>query len=288
MESRRVTITRAYDDGVDRWEMVEAEPSAALGGRVSRYTAYREETASFSARRELAATTGVLIYVLDEPLEITGADGGVVTVKAGEAFAGAIADGTSLSRNLGRQAGVHVFMPLSSLAAMTGAPLSALANCVAPLSDLIGQAAADLGGALCDTDGAEQRFDLLDRFLIGRFARDGETDRPVAWAMRRLAAASGPSTTVLADEIGWSRRHFARRFRAATGFSPDRFRRIARFERFAAAIMRRPGDSLAGLAAECGYVDQAHLTRDVRDFSDMTPGELRTRLIPGEAGVRHD
>lgn len=288
MESRRATSTRSYDDGIDRWEMVEAAPALALRGRISRYTAYREEMSSFGARRELAATSGVLIYVLGEPLEITGADGRAVIVKAGEAFAGAIADGTSLSRNLGRQAGVHVFMPLASLAATTGVPLSALANCVAPLSDLIGQAAGDLGGALCDARGAEERFDLLDRFLIGRFAQEEEADRPVAWAMRRLAGAFGPATSALAEEIGWSRRHFARRFRAVTGFSPDRYRRIARFERFTTAIMRSPGDALAGLAAECGYVDQAHLTRDVRDFSGMTPGELRARLIPGEAGVRHD
>jgi transcriptional regulator GlxA family with amidase domain len=106
--------------------------------------------------------------------------------------------------------------------------------------------------------------------------------------MRRLAGAPGPVTSALADEIGWSRKHFTRRFRAATGFSPDRFRRLARFERFAAALARAPDDSLAGLAAECGYVDQAHLARDVRAFSDMTPGELRARLIPGGGGVRED
>ena len=288
MESRRAHCTRRHDDGVDRWEMVEAEPTTALRGRVSRYTAYWEEVGSFAVRRELAATSGVLIYVLGEPLEIVGADGRAVTVRAGEAFAGAIADGTSLSRNLGRQAGVHVFMPLASLADVTGTPLAALANCVAPLRELIGRSADEFGDALCAAPTSDERFDLLDRFLVERFAQERDSDRPVAWAMRRLALASGPSTSTLAEQIGWSRRHLARRFRAATGFSPDRFRRITRFERFTAALLRRPDDSLAGLAADCGYVDQAHLTRDVRDFSGMTPGELRSRLIPGEGGVRHD
>jgi AraC-like DNA-binding protein len=278
---------RSHDDGVDRWQMVAAAPSPALRGEVGRYCDYWEETASFAARRELAATSGVLIYALGAPLEITGADGEVVTVGAGEAFAGGIADATSLSRGLGPQAGIHVFLPLTSLAQLCGAPLAELANRVVAFADMVGPDARDLGGALCEAGDAGARFTLLDRFLERRFA-DGERDRGAAWAMGRLARATGPATSALAKEIGCSRKHFVQRFRAATGFSPDRFRRLARFERFTNAIMRTPGDSLAGLAAGCGYVDQAHLTRDVRAFSDMTPGELRDRLIPGEAGVKHD
>jgi AraC-like DNA-binding protein len=288
MEIRRPHSVRSHDDGVDRWSMASAAPAPTLRGLVSHYCDYREETASFSARRELAATEGVLLYALGAPLEITGADGRMVTVRAGEAFVGGIADATSLSRGGGAQAGVHVFLPLESLATVCGAPLSAIANRVVPFRELAGKEADELGGALVDAPDAEARFDRLDRFLARRFARDDSSDRPVSWAMRRLAGASGPVTSALAAEIGWSRKHFTRRFRAATGFSPDRFRRIARFERFAAALARAPHDSLAGLAADCGYVDQAHLARDVRAFSGMTPGELRARLIPGEGGVRED
>jgi len=267
--------------------MIDAAPSPALRGRVGRYSDYWEQTGSFAARRELASTSGVLIYALGAPLEITGADGKVIKVAAGEAFAGGIADATSLSRGLGPQAGIHVFLPLTSLAQLCGAPLSELANRVVAFADLAGAGARGLGHALCEAADPATRFALLDRFLERRFA-DAERDRGAAWAMRRLARAPGPATSALANEIGWSRKHFICRFRDATGFSPDRFRRLARFERFTEAIMRAPGDSLAGLAAETGYVDQAHLTRDVRTFSDMTPGELRDRLIPGEAGVRHD
>ena len=113
---------RAFDDGVDRWEMVEAAPAPSLRGLVDSYSDYREQTTSFTARRELAATTGVLIYVFGEPLEIVGADGEAIMLKAGEGFAGGIADATSVTRALGAQAGVHAFLPLPSLAAVTGAP----------------------------------------------------------------------------------------------------------------------------------------------------------------------
>jgi AraC-like DNA-binding protein len=97
-----------------------------------------------------------------------------------------------------------------------------------------------------------------------------------------------PGSGALAEEIGWSRKQLASRVRAQCGFGPDRLRRLARFERFAESIRQRPDESLAGLAAEHGYVDQAHLTREVRAFSDMTPGELRARQIPAQGGVRED
>jgi AraC-like DNA-binding protein len=286
METRRPVSVRAYDDGVDSWEIVEGLPALALRSRAIRYTSYWEHSRSFTARRELATASGVLIYALGAPLTLVGADGRALTVEAGEAFVGGIADATSLSRASGPQAGVHVFLPLASLAAVIGTSVAEIANRVAPLEDLVGRAAQDLGGALCGAATAEARFVLLDSFLSNRFARAERHDQPVAWAMQRLKHSARPQTTALAREIGWSRQHFIRRFRAATGFSPDQFRRLCRFERFVAALTATPHASLAALAADMGYVDQAHLTRDVRDFSAMTPGELRTRLLPAAGGVR--
>jgi AraC-like DNA-binding protein len=127
---------------------------------------------------------------------------------------------------------------------------------------------------------------LLDRFLVTRLSAEDRGDREIGWAMRRLASAFGPASAVLAGEIGWSRKHFSSRFRAATGLAPDRFRRLARFERFAASLAACPADSLAGLAFDHGYVDQSHLHREVLAFSGMSPGQLRARLIPKQGGVR--
>jgi AraC-like DNA-binding protein len=288
MANARPSLTQSYDDGVDRWAMVRAAPAAALAGRVRAYCSYWEDTASFAARRELAGTTGVLIYALGEPLEIIGADGRAIMLKAGEGFSGGIADGTSISRAHGRQAGLQVDLPLDSLAALLGLPVAVLANQVAPLGDLIGSEAGALGDALCEAADDEARFALLDAFLARRFARERKEDPAAAWAARRLMRDDAPGSGALAEEIGWSRKQLANRVRAHSGFGPGRLRRLARFERFAESIRQRPDESLAGLAAEHGYVDQAHLTREVRTFSDMTPGELRARQLPAQGGVRED
>jgi AraC-like DNA-binding protein len=48
-----------------------------------------------------------------------------------------------------------------------------------------------------------------------------------------------------------------------------------RFERLTALLAREPGADLARSAPACGYYDQAHLAREVRDFAGVTPTQLR-------------
>lgn len=286
---RRECVRSDHDDGVDIWEIREADPHPKLGGWIENYAGYHERTGSFAARQQLAATTGVMIYVFDEPLEIVDARGQAITLQAGEAFIGGAADATSIARNLGRQRGIHVHAPLETYARITGTPAAVMANQCFKLSDMIGAAADDLGGRLCHATSSEARYRLLDRFFAGRLAEAQAEDRsPVAWAAAQLKRPDALRPGEVAREIGWSRKHLTQRFSDRYGFSPDRFRRLARFERFAAAIAAEPGESLAALAAGHGYVDQAHLTRETREFADMTPGALRRHLHPGGAGVLLD
>ncbi len=283
MNEYRSFSVRRHDDGIDMWEMVSAPPETALVGLVDRYCAYAERTGSFSARRELAATSGVLIYVLGDPLSITGADGVEIVLQPGEAFVGGIADATSISRALGAQSGIHVHMPLESLAAVCGAPVAEIANRCVPLADMIGRRAHELGQALGEARERENQFLLLDDFLAGRLDDRPETHRPVRWAMEQLRGADAPTVESLANEIGWSRKHLGKRFAAIAGVTPRTFRRLARFERLCRSMARRPESALAMLAVEAGYFDQAHMTHEVVAFSAMTPGDLRARLIPTKA-----
>jgi AraC-like DNA-binding protein len=80
-------------------------------------------------------------------------------------------------------------------------------------------------------------------------------------------------TEDVAAEVGLSLRQLRRRCHAAVGYGPKTLQRILRFQRFVSRIGKDPGD-LAALAAETGYADQAHLTRECVRLAGLTPAAL--------------
>lgn len=68
-------------------------------------------------------------------------------------------------------------------------------------------------------------------------------------------------------------RELQRACRLWLGLSPKAFLRIERV--WAARASIRTGTPLAMVAADLGYADQAHLTREIRELLGLKPGELR-------------
>lgn len=279
----RPTDNRTFDDGHDRWEIVDARPDGRLARLVSRYSWWSEHTHSFTTRRELAGTTGVFIVNLGSDLEIVDARGDLYRLGAGQGFVGGIAQGTSLSRSTGAMEGFHLHVPLATLSRLAGAPLAELADRVVPLDDL-GSRRGLIGRRLLEARSLEQGWTLLDDFIASQLQATEAGERITSFILSRLAA--GQRVQSLADEIGWSRRRLARHVQAEIGLSPRAFAGVARFERFASALQSTPTLPLAEAAVAAGYADQAHLTREVGRYAQMTPGELRSRLLPDAAGIR--
>ena len=279
----RLSINRAFDDGVDAWEMADAAPAPALADAVTRYSWWRESTGSFDTRRELAATCGVFIVNLGAPLEITDARARTTRLGAGQAFIGGMAQGTSLSRSTGAMEGIHVIMPVHQLARAMGLSVGDLADRTVMLDEVLGREAEDLGERLLASGSTGTRLDLLDDFLTRRLRTAAEPDTTIGHVMRGLRRGSVSAT---AADLGWSRKRLAAWFRDRTGIRPAQFARLARFECFTGALQREPHTPLAELACDAGYADQAHLTHDVRRLAGITPGALRTLLLPAGGGVR--
>ncbi|HEY3468674.1 MAG TPA: helix-turn-helix domain-containing protein, partial [Amycolatopsis sp.] len=71
------------------------------------------------------------------------------------------------------------------------------------------------------------------------------------------------------DPFAISERRLRRRFVQAVGYGPATYLRVTRFQRAVALAPHSPG--LAALAAAAGYADQAHLSRDCRALTGLTP-----------------
>ena len=81
----------------------------------------------------------------------------------------------------------------------------------------------------------------------------------------------------LAQESGYSRVHFIRMFKAATGRSPHNYLLNMRVERVR-ELLSNPALSLTDIALECGFSSHSHMTRAFRQFLGVTPSEYRRAL----------
>jgi AraC family transcriptional regulator len=87
------------------------------------------------------------------------------------------------------------------------------------------------------------------------------------------------SLQALANESGYSRVHFIRMFRAATGYSPHNYLLNLRLER-ARELLRNPSLSLIDIALDCGFSSHSHMSRLFHKSVGVTPSAYRRSLRP--------
>jgi AraC-like DNA-binding protein len=158
--------------------------------------------------------------------------------------------------------------------AVLGMPASEVLDVHTRLEDLLGRWASELGERLEETDGDEEAFALIEGAVGSRIA-DGGPDPLVLAATRRLGFP-GSRVDELAEALGISERQLRRRFHDSVGYGPKTLDRVLRFRRLVeqtSAVASGESD-LARVAADLGYADQAHLTRDCVHLSGLTPVKL--------------
>jgi AraC-like DNA-binding protein len=140
---------------------------------------------------------------------------------------------------------------------------------------------AGIGDVLGDVDDADAIARLAERDLGEAAELLRQTFRPTAarlndWPdLLAAALATEPNLSLAdwADTVRIAPQSLSRGFRQAYGTSPKRYRLELRALR---ALHRLPGwqGSMASLAAETGFADQAHLTRAIVALTGQTPKRL--------------
>jgi AraC-like DNA-binding protein len=252
--------------------MAIAPPGPALRGVVQRYCGYVERTAAPLRRTEAATGTVTVILSFGPRILVDGASHG--------SFVAGLSEAPATTEHDGVQHGVELNLTPPAARRLLGVPMHELAGRVVALDDVL--AGGTLLEELAEAPGWEQRFARLDAELSRRLDATPPPHPAVQAAYRRLAATRGAIPVgVLAEELGWSRRHLAARFRDEVGVAPKALARLLRFEHAMELLGSR---SLAEVAYECGYYDQAHFNRDFRAFAGATPGELLARRLPDGGG----
>jgi transcriptional regulator GlxA family with amidase domain len=92
-------------------------------------------------------------------------------------------------------------------------------------------------------------------------------------AATRLNVA-GIQIAPLARELAVSERQLRRRVEGAVGYGPKRLARVLRLRRALAAA--HAGTELGRVAADAGYVDQAHFSHECRLLAGASPSAVLT------------
>jgi AraC-like DNA-binding protein len=256
----------------------------ALAGSVLGYCGYVEDGSAPVRRREPAGTRVPVILSFGDAITVEGGTSPGRPARV-TSFVAPFSDTWAVTEHAGRQHGVQVDLTPLGAFRLLGVQPSEVAGSVVPVDDLWGPAGGSLVDRLASAPDWPSRFGLLDEVLLVRAASGAEPHPAVAWAWRQLERADGgvPVGT-LADEIGWSRRHFVDRFRRHVGLAPKASARVLRFAR--AHALLSAGTAPVGLvAAECGYADQSHLVRETRALAGCTPSELVGEVTSVQAGA---
>jgi len=158
--------------------------------------------------------------------------------------------------------------------------LAELRNRRVGLADLTGdQAARTVTARLEDAAGPAAQVAVLES-AARELRRHVDTEDPWAGVVGGALAQHSWRISDLASETAMTERQLERRSHRFFGYGPSTLRSILRLQRFMGLARRRPYAQLAELAAEAGYSDQAHLSRDCRTIGGQTPTELLAGQAP--------
>jgi AraC-like DNA-binding protein len=276
-------LTR-HDSDLGWWEIAKVCPEPAMRPYVREYVGYVESMAVAVSRREPPGDVAPVIINFGAPVHVYEAG----TTERGSSYTSFCAgpyDTHVVVGSDGPFAGLQINFTIFGARLFFGRPLHELTNRVVDLETMFGAAGVRLLSELHDAGSWEARFAIVDREVAARIQAARRPPEAVTWAWRRLKNSHGQvSIGTLLDEIGCSQRHLIARFRDELGLTPKVFARVLRFGRALDAMQRDPSVRLADLAIDCGYFDQAHFSRDFREFAGISPTDLLKSVLPDQGG----
>lgn len=128
--------------------------------------------------------------------------------------------------------------------------------------------------ALIEQNNIEEAIRTVSKYFTGIHA--GTSDHPLlSKAGKAMQKAEGAIPVhQIADAAHSTIRTLERKFKHSSGHTVKDVSGLMRFEKVRNSLWRNPDYNLAQLAAECGYADQAHLSKDFRRYCGTTPGKF--------------
>jgi AraC-like DNA-binding protein len=185
---------------------------------------------------------------------------------------------------------VGVRLRLGNAPSVLGVPASELVDLEIGADELWGEAAVRLGELIAAAASPEDATVRLEQAVFGLAAEARRPDPVVTEVADRLLPGGTDDVASLHSELFISERQLRRRVQAGIGLAPKVVQRMLRFQGFLALAHGREGDpaELAMLAAEAGYADQSHLTRESVRLAGLSPAALMRESLENCRAAGHD
>jgi AraC-like DNA-binding protein len=268
------------------WTYVAATPCESVLPWGCGFGGFSEQASGPIHRLELPIASAVIVLCCGEPITLQPALRPGLATRSSAFFVGLQGQAQCVS-HAGINDCVEVHVPPQAAYALFGGAIAAPNREPLSLLDAAPQAIGMLLDQLRATSRWEYRFAAVNQFLAKGFAASKRRIPPeLTWAWQTLDRSHGQvSIRSLARLIGWSERHLISQFRAYLGVRPKQAARRLRFSHALGMISTDPTGDLSDMAAQAGFSDQSHMTREFQAFSGVTPGVLRSAQFDHLPGI---
>lgn len=169
-----------------------------------------------------------------------------------------------------RPGGLSAFLPL---------PIHEISNCTLDVGVMFSASIMELQSRLYDAPTFQQQIGLLDLFFL-RLLNPTPVHAYAHEVARQIEQHGGEiNIHTLCQHVGYSIRTVDRIFNTTYGVSPKTYARIVRFQRALQQLRQNPNLSLAHIAQNCGYYDQAHFAKDFSALAGQNAEQFRKYLL---------
>lgn len=250
-------------------------PCAALQPFVELLWASEAADIDPTVERECMLPTGTthVVIRLDSPVRLFADLDDPAPCTVGHGLVGGVRSGYYVRDVSQPSASVGAMLRPGACELLLGVPADELADHHTRLEDLWGTAADVARSRIAEAPTLDARLDVFEAVLLARRPRLRALHPAVAGALHGLATGS-PVAEIVRD-CGVSHRRFIELFRRSVGLTPKLYGRVQRFTRVLGRLCHERRLDAIELALSAGYSDQAHLIREFREFTGVSPGRYR-------------
>ena len=155
-------------------------------------------------------------------------------------------------------------------------PVNELANKETPIDQLFGATiATELEQKIIQAVNTKERIGIIEEFLLNSLKNKATIDTIVNSTIDIILSTKGraPINAILKENLP-KRRQLERKFLKQVGISPKQLGKVIRLQAALKMLLNQQSESLTRIAYESEYYDQAHFTKDFKEFTGINPKEF--------------